>query len=145
MQGLDSFPPVSEAERRSDTIGRGYFDILAEVPQAIHLVARWKRIKPLEAVATMTNPVTGRLPDGTLRAMLALSPPEASPLYGSVMTIEVQARSRLSPNANAPFLLLFTGGFAPSLANPELESSALAMLYPASDTAGLPSFDFVGR
>jgi hypothetical protein len=140
VQGIEHFPQVSEAERCSDTIGRGFFEIATDAPPPMHISARWLKVDPA-TVAAMRNPVGGRLPTGEVRQMLALAPPVGSPLYGRIMLIDVQPRPALSPHE--PFLFLFTGGFGPRLAVESAESSTLAMAYPALNTEGLPSFDFL--
>lgn len=110
VEGLEHFPQISEGDRCSDIVGRGLFEFPTDDPPAVHVVARWRKVTPSQDVATMRNPLMGKIPTGEIRPMLALSPPEGSALYGHIMVIEARTRPRLDPRA--AFLLMFTGGFA---------------------------------
>jgi hypothetical protein len=143
VQGLEHFPAITEEERCSDKVGRGFFDVAVEDPPVIHLAARWKKIDPPERIASMRNPIGGKLPTGEMRPLLGLSPPLESPLYGNIMLIDVGIRERLRDEPDDPFLLAFTGGFAPGLADPSVESSSIVMMYPAGPEDTLPNFDYI--
>jgi len=144
VQGLEGFAAMSPEERFNDRVGRGYFDVMADEPPALHLVARWIRIEPPGQVDALRNPVQVRLPTGDSTENLAISPPRSSPLYGHVMLLGLSARDWLGTEEDNPVQLMFTGGFGPNLSDPNVDSSALVMIYPAERSRyDLPSADYL--
>jgi hypothetical protein len=144
VQGLNDFAPMAPEERFSDRVGRGYFDVMADRPPALHLVARWIRIDRLVPVEALRNPVEARLPTGDSTENLAISPPKSSPLYGHVMLLNLSVRDWLGTEEDNPVQLMFTGGFGPNLSDPNVDSSALVMIYPAEHSGfDLPTADYV--
>jgi len=140
-EGFEQFKSLSEAERTSDTVGRAFAEIQSGGSLAAHIVGRWHRAPDIDAIPNIRNPITVRNPQGGMEQALALSPPLESPLFGHLMTLTFRTREPLR-SSNDEFLLLFTGGFAPNLDDPDIDSSCLVMTYPADALAGLPSFDY---
>ena len=111
----------------------------ADEPPRLHVAAGWN-VEGAAMVGRLSNPLTVRAPDGSTITALGLAPAPGSPLDGSLLLLTAWPYPRL--NDDAPFRLLFTGGFPATIGDADQESSMLVLHYPADEVQGLPSIDY---
>jgi hypothetical protein len=110
----------------------------AAAPPSLRLVGRWmQHTIPLN----VQNPVGMDIPPDYKGLGIACCPPVGSAFDGFVLLIEAFEMPLLDPNPS--FILAFVGGFGPDMLDQTKESSFLALSYPQTDPANMPSMDFV--
>jgi hypothetical protein len=110
----------------------------AAEPPSLRLVGRWLQhaIPP-----GVQNPVGLDNPPDYKGLGIACCPPVGAAFDGFVLLIEAFEMPLLAPDP--PFLLSFVGGFSPDMLDQAKESSFLALSYPQTDAANMPSMDYV--
>lgn len=107
----------------------------------LHLAGFWYVLQPGSTTRDITNPVVVDLSTGRQQG-LATAPPPGSPLDGGILVLfprRAPADLAVGPGESR---LMFTGGFAHSLADPSVTSSFLALQYPVADISSLRLADF---
>lgn len=136
-QGFEHFERLTDYKGGSN--GRHLLDFSGGEPDALHLVARWKKVSRDQVLAGGRSGIYARGADGRVRGMLAFRPPKGSPYAEHLMAIECQRRDPLALGGEFGFLLY--GGFGREAGIPAAESSALVMMYPATNVEDLPTVD----
>lgn len=133
VQGLSHY---AEPKAKDDT---EMFDLgQAAAPGSLRLVGRWlHHAIPLH----VQNPVGLDMPPAHKGLGIACCPPVGSVFDGFVLLVEAFEMPLLDPNPT--FILAFVGGFGPDMLDRAKESSFLAVTYPQTDPANMPSMDLV--